>query len=80
MRVPDEAASTKVTLTISFPDWKGVNIAPSTFELAVVDISPEQEAKEKKERESSREQLLQLERERLKLEEAEKQLEKRKKP
>jgi ribosomal protein S13 len=60
VRVPDEAASTKCKVTISFPDWKGMNIAASTFELAVIDISPEQEAKELSDQQVSFERVIRL--------------------
>jgi hypothetical protein len=60
VRVPDEAASTKCKVTISFPDWKGMNIAASTFELAVIDVSPEREAKELKDQQASFERVIRV--------------------
>ena len=33
VRVPSQAASGKVKITLSFPDWKEVNFAPVTFEV-----------------------------------------------
>ena len=54
MPVPKEAASDKAKVTLSFPDWKDGKIAPATFEVPVVDVSLEEEARAKREAEQSR--------------------------
>jgi hypothetical protein len=54
--VPDEAASGKAKVTLSFPDWKEAKIAPATFEITVVDVSPEEEAREEREQKLRAEQ------------------------
>jgi hypothetical protein len=37
VRVPPEAASGKAKVTLSFPDWKEAHVAPTTYEINVVD-------------------------------------------
>jgi hypothetical protein len=35
VRVPDEAASGKAKVTVSFPDWKEGEVTPATFEVPI---------------------------------------------
>lgn len=35
VRVPNQAASGKAKITLSFPDWKEVSFAPVTFEVPI---------------------------------------------
>jgi hypothetical protein len=37
VRVPAEAANGKAKVTLSFPDWKEGQVAPTTQEVRVVD-------------------------------------------
>jgi hypothetical protein len=37
VRVPAEAANGKARITLSFPDWKEGNVAPTTVEVPIVD-------------------------------------------
>ncbi|MHC4176511.1 MAG: hypothetical protein ACYSWU_03340 [Planctomycetota bacterium] len=60
MSVPEEAASTKAKVTLSFSAWKGTRIAPATFEVALVEVSPEEEAKAEEEEKRRAEQTRRL--------------------
>jgi hypothetical protein len=37
VRVPDEAATGKAKVTVSFPGWKQGKVTPTTFDIAVLD-------------------------------------------
>jgi hypothetical protein len=41
VRVPNEAANGKATLTLSFAEWKEGNVAPASYEIEVAGISAE---------------------------------------
>ena len=45
MRVPSEASNGKATVTLSFPDWKGGNVTPATYEVPIVGAEPKTEGK-----------------------------------
>jgi hypothetical protein len=60
VRVPEEAAAGKATVTVSFSDWKEAQVAPATFEITLADISPEEEAKAERELRQAEEERLVL--------------------
>jgi hypothetical protein len=37
VRVPSAAGSGRVRITLSFPDWKEIKVAPATFEVTLED-------------------------------------------
>lgn len=44
VRVPEEAASGKAKITVSFPDWGKDHVAPATFEIPVLEPEPKGES------------------------------------
>ncbi|MHC4400486.1 MAG: hypothetical protein ACYTG0_12485 [Planctomycetota bacterium] len=56
MSVPEDAASGKAKVTLSFPSLKEARIAPATFEITLVDVSPEEEAEAEREQQKAEEQ------------------------
>ena len=40
MRVPDDAGSGKVKVTLSYPKWKGPAVDPTTVEVPIKDSPP----------------------------------------